>query len=355
MKSSALKNIKIAVQHGLSLIELMISITIGLLILAALSTLFVNQSRTRTELDKSNRMIDNGRYALELLTDNLKLAGYYGEFVPSPGVPAIPAALTDPCSTNQVVIRTALQLAIQGVEAAKDATPAFSDLCAAVATAAGDTLRSGSDILVIRRVSTAAPITVAVATAAATAGTTLYLQVSLCQFDVAPYVLDRVIANFTLRNTVLNIGCNAGSVALADLRPFMTQVYFVSRHNNNNPADSIPTLKRMDLDPATNTFVITPLVEGIEYMQLDYGLDTTVPADGVADNYIQAPAATDWPNIVAVKVNILARNTESTTGYTDTKTYDLGLTGSVTPGGAFKRHAYTQLIRLNNPAGRRDR
>src|SRR3990167_259795 len=70
-------------QRGLSLVELMISITIGLLILSAMTTLFVNQSKTRAELDKSNRMIDNGRYALELLSENLRLAGFYGELDPS--------------------------------------------------------------------------------------------------------------------------------------------------------------------------------------------------------------------------------------------------------------------------------
>ena len=65
-----------AFQRGLSLIELMISITLGLIILASLSTLFVNQSRTRVELDKSSRMIDNGRYAMELLSNDLRLAGW---------------------------------------------------------------------------------------------------------------------------------------------------------------------------------------------------------------------------------------------------------------------------------------
>ena len=74
----------------------MISITIGLIILVALSTLFINQSRARIEMDKSNRMIDNGRYALQLLSDDLRLAGYYGEFVPVSGVPAVPAALPRP-------------------------------------------------------------------------------------------------------------------------------------------------------------------------------------------------------------------------------------------------------------------
>src|ERR1035437_2610565 len=59
MKQPSCKQIylKVGFQRGLSLIELMISITIGLLILASLSVMFVNQSKTRVELDKSNRMI----------------------------------------------------------------------------------------------------------------------------------------------------------------------------------------------------------------------------------------------------------------------------------------------------------
>ena len=135
-------------QLGVSLIELMISITIGLLILVALSTLFVNQSRARIELDKSNRMIDNGSYALKLLSDNLSMAGYYGEFIPTSGVPALPAALPDPCSTDPVVMAGALQLAVQGYDAA---TPTGSisslpPLCGLTYTAGSAlTLKPGSE------------------------------------------------------------------------------------------------------------------------------------------------------------------------------------------------------------------
>ena len=51
-------------QRGLSLIELMISIALGLIILAAVTTLFIDQNKTRTDLDKANRLVENGRYAL---------------------------------------------------------------------------------------------------------------------------------------------------------------------------------------------------------------------------------------------------------------------------------------------------
>src|SRR5665647_896992 len=135
---------RMSFQRGLSLIELMISITIGLLILVALSTLFINQSRSRVELDKSNRMIDNGSYALQLLSDDLRLAGYYGEFVPVSGaspVPLMPSALPDPCSTDPAVMAASLQLAVQGVDATTTTTASFSPLCAAIASANSITLK----------------------------------------------------------------------------------------------------------------------------------------------------------------------------------------------------------------------
>ena len=337
---------KPSLQLGLSLIELMISITIGLLILVALSTLFINQSKARVELDKSNRMIDNGRYALELLSDNLRLAGYYGEFSPTSGVPAVPATLPDPCSTLASDMAAALQLAVQAYDAAAPTSSISSPPCGLTYTAGSNlTVKPGSDILVIRRVSTATSIVQGVAMSG-----THYLQASLCQYDLVPYKIDTVPANFTLRQKT----CTPSSTTpYADLRQFVVQVYFVSPNNKASPADGIPTLKRMELDPTTHVFVTTPLVEGIEFMQLEYGLDAN--NDGVADSYVAAPAATDWPNVVAVKLYILARNTEATKSYADAKTYSLGLAGSVVaPNDPYKRHAYTQYIRLINVAGRRE-
>jgi type IV pilus assembly protein PilW len=342
---------KPSLQLGLSLIELMISITIGLLILVALSTLFINQSKARVELDKSNRMIDNGRYALDLLSDNLRLAGYYGEFVPATGIPAIPASLPDPCSTSAADMAAALQLAVQGYEAASPTSSISSPPCGLTYTTGNEllTMKPGSDILVIRRASTATP-TVYNSTSALNG--IHYLQVSQCQYDLTPYKIDTVVANFTLRQKT----CTPTSTTpYADLRQFVVQVYFVSPNNKviGGVGDGIPTLKRRELDPVSHIFVTTPLVEGIEFMQLEYGLDAN--NDGVADSYVAAPAATDWPNVVSVKMRILARNTEATQSYTDTKTYSLGLAGSVPPpNDPYKRHAYTQYIRLVNVAGRRE-
>jgi type IV pilus assembly protein PilW len=68
---------------------------------------------------------------------------------------------------------------------------------------------------------------------------------------------------------------------------------------------------------------------------------------------------TDWPNVVALRVHLLARNNESTAGYVDPKTYAMGFNSAaasqtVTPGTAYKHRLFSQLIRVVNPSARRD-
>src|SRR5262249_12102746 len=117
----------------------------------------------------------------------------------------------------------------------------------------------------------------------------------------------------------------------------------------------IPTLKRAELQ-AGGTWGVTPLVEGIENMQIEYGRDTN--GDGYPDVFTAKPATVaEWAQVVAVRINLLARNTETTPGFTDTKTYTLGndRNGSaynVTPGGSYRRHNYRELVRLQNVSQR---
>jgi hypothetical protein len=93
-----------APSRGLSLIELMIAIAIGMALIAALLALFVNVTRTNNEMTKMNRQIENGRFAIQLLQDDIVHAGYWGSHVPQfddlTTVVApldAPNAIPDPC------------------------------------------------------------------------------------------------------------------------------------------------------------------------------------------------------------------------------------------------------------------
>ena len=136
--------------HGFTLIEMMVGLVLSVIVLFALVTLFVNNSRMRREIDQASQQIENGRYALDLLRDDLHLAGYYGDAVPQTGYTVATATLPDICAStvaNLLIVPppAALQwpVPVFGI-AAGDVVPT----CVSSATGGQ---KAGTDILVVRR------------------------------------------------------------------------------------------------------------------------------------------------------------------------------------------------------------
>jgi type IV pilus assembly protein PilW len=326
---------------GFSLVELMVALVLGMLLLVGLATLFANTSVARGEIDKAGRQIENGRFALQTLSDDVRDAGYYGPLNEAPGVPG---GVPNPCLFNA----TDLGIPLQGY---------VDNTGLACLQGAAVGYKAGTGILVVRRASTALP-------APGFAAGEYNIQVSGCAGDPAPYTVSTAASALTLHaNSASAPGCKPlTSAPVADIAPLYVRIYYVSTCSDTDcsaaGADSVPTLKRIDVKPAGASTPV-PVVDGIENIQFDYGLDGVL-VDGAPESYTDTatPPTTpaDWGNVMAVRIYVLSRNIDPTGTYTDAKTYALG-TVSVTPTGAdlkFKRHAYSELVRLNNPAGRRE-
>ena len=63
---------------GFSLVEFMVAMAIGLILVGAVLAVFVNSSSTYTVNQSVARLQENGRYALDEITQDLQLAGYWG-------------------------------------------------------------------------------------------------------------------------------------------------------------------------------------------------------------------------------------------------------------------------------------
>jgi type IV pilus assembly protein PilW len=339
------------IQRGLSLVELMVAISIGLFLLLGLVTVFATSNRAYLELNRSSQQIENGRFAVQILSDDVAMAGYYGRYYTSL---TAPAALPDPCEKSNISsglnnLRDATPLVIQGYNA-----PASSPITTCLA--AGDHV-ANTDVLVIRR-----------ADAQETAVGLLNAAQVYIQTNADP-----------LSNPVVALGTGAAAFPLTDrdstksrIRKYHVHIYYVAPCSvpagggtsctgaNDDGGAPIPTLKRMELTlNAAGTALdwrVVPLVEGIENFQVDYGLDADT--DGVPDGtYTTDPGAVaNWLNVVAVRISVLARNLEASSGYTDAKTYDMGVGYPIglTPGGPYKRHVYNAMVRLVNPSARRE-
>jgi type IV pilus assembly protein PilW len=333
-------------QRGFTMVELMVGITIGLIVLAVATGVFVTVSSNRHDTERVGRQIENGRYAVQLLADDIANAGYFGEFDPRPV--GAPGAKPDPCSVNVADMKAHLMMHVQGYGPTAVKPSCISDV------------RADTSVIAIRRVATC--VAGEANCDAITAGD-IYFQSTLCNAELA----DPVLANrYAVEAAPGTFSLTKRSCATAaSLRRYEMHIYFVA--NNNNAGDGIPTLKRAEL--SNGAFTIVPLVEGIENLQFEYGLDTdgnSSPNALTSDPGTYGGCAADpcyianWVNVVTARVHVLSRTTEPSPRHTDVKTFNLGLQADGTPlvipaaNDKLKRHAYSETVRMNNPAGRRE-
>ncbi|MEO1925574.1 MAG: hypothetical protein ABGY08_06260, partial [Gammaproteobacteria bacterium] len=62
----------------MSLIELLIAMTIGMLLMLGAITLFSNNKRIYREVNSMGRLQENARFAIELMIKDIRMAGYFG-------------------------------------------------------------------------------------------------------------------------------------------------------------------------------------------------------------------------------------------------------------------------------------
>ena len=360
---------------GVTLIELLVAIAIGAFLMLGLTTTFQNSSNAQRALVKSSQLIENGRYAISILYEDLRHAGYYGHFYEI-GNP--PTNVPDPCEISDLArLREGLAVPVQSYTAADLATRAVIVSTPATtchtALLTNDNLKAGSDILVLRRadtsVFTGTPET-----------NEVYLQTNIRAANLMLGNSSATVPTNSPDNdstaNILKYPSKVGNTTVAETRSYHVHVYFVAPCNfgaTNNVCtaaqaadpDAVPTLKRLELSSdGTNTeMAIVPLVEGIEYMKLEYGIDnspttvnpiTGLQGDGIPDTYVTSPTTAERPMIVSVRVHLLARATEKTTGHSDAKLYVLAGTTTAATGDRYKRHVFTAEVRPMNLSGRRE-
>ncbi|MGJ7498271.1 PilW family protein [Variovorax sp. RT4R15] len=363
----------------MTLIELMVSITITLIVVAALLALFLNLSNAQREMVRVNRQIENGRLSVFVLENEISHAGFWENYMPQFDdltVTSAPenlpvGAAPDLClaytaaNWNDAYKRSLLDMPIQSYET----VPAG---CTDLLTHK----KANTDVLVVRHAETC--LQGAPNCEADTAGK-LYFQSSLCGTQ-KPSAFDLSTAGFT---TMLRKDCTMPSPK----RKFIADIYYV-RDYAEVVGDGMPTLARSRFDLSGGALAQQPpvaLIEGIDGFRVELGLDTigktgaavdyTVPVawadaanrstpanrgDGSPDgafvhcNAVAPCTAEQLVNVVAVKLFVLARSNEPSPGHSDTRSYNLGAATLGPFNDAYKRHAFTTTIRLNNVAGRRE-
>ena len=331
---------------GFSLIELMISITLGLLIMAAVLALYLDLSRSNSELAKMNRQIENGRFTIQLLQQEIWHAGYWDTYVPPLPSVTPPTAIPNPCTNftawSAADIANMYAIPVQGYVAGT-APPGDCNVTSP---------QANSDVLVIRH---AATCIAGDANCENFDAGKLYIQTQSCADTGHGNYYDDGDPNsdFPILGTPgINV-YKKNCTTLADKRKLITSVFYV-RNYSATAGDGIPTLMRANSESGAMQ-AAQPVIEGIQSLKLEYGQDTD--EDGSPDifNDCAACTETDWANVVAVRIHVLARNLEASSGYVEDKSYVLGATTLGPFNDGFMRHAYSSYVRLVNPSGRREK
>ena len=262
-------------QSGFTLIELMISLSLGVAISWVVLDVSLNAMRNSRDIIATGDVIEKGVYLGDLLKREIKHAGFYGRITSTNVVLSPDSPQTDWCTVTPT--KRHLTTPVFGINN-------ITSLC----TDTG--LLVDSDVLMIRRASTAVAPSLLVAAQH-------YIQSNFDDVILAT----GVAANFTLTGM--------DGTTLAPIHEFYQDVYYV---------DSDKNFKRRRL--VNGEIEDEPLIEGVDDFQVQYGIDTD--ADNIADTFTTTPLSNDysgWQNVKTVTVSLLISG--ETVSQPDAKTY----------------------------------
>jgi type IV pilus assembly protein PilW len=329
---------------GFTLVEVLVALALGVFILLALTVLFSRNTGNQNELEQSSRQLESARYSIDALAEDVMHAGYFGEFNPNRLDPAPTYTTPDPCATaanaqgwDTAAVQVQMPVPIQGLTSA---------------TAAGlgclPNHLANTEAIVIRRADTRGAMTLAQGVVG-----NVYVQASRCTTQP----LRIIAAAFPVANPNLTFTRQMQDCATTNdrIHRISQRSYYVASCNDCVANDGIPTLKRVELVDGQLRRV--SIAEGVENLQVEYGLDTD--NDGSPNNFvgiaaIDGVAPNLWQNVVSARLHVLTRGTQPKPGFADPRTYQLGAVAVAAPSDGFKRSLMTTTVRLNNVAGRRE-
>ncbi len=340
-------------QRGLTLVELMISVTLGLLITLAIGYLYTSSRQTYRMNDNVARMQENGRYAMELISRDIRMAGYWGC-----------AGMTIPSPVN--TLNNATDYAYKFGTPVEGHEATGTNTWGPTQDASITNVVSGTDILTVRGVY-GNGVTVLDHPGAAvncqnpppgsadlkvSAGSGLaqgdIVLVSNCS-NAAVFQITNINTAGGFDNVVHNTGggnpgngskCLGGNYVGGQIMRIATFTYYIRLNAAGRPA-----LYRLSRGTAEE------LVENVENMQVTYGVDTD--GDRAVDEFRTANNVTNWNSVRSVRVRLLLVSPDDnlvsppqTYRYTDTN--GDGLPDPVTATDNRLRYVFTSTVGVRN-------
>lgn len=303
-------------QQGLTLVEILVAIVVSLILIAGVIQIFVGTRQTYRFQDALARVQENGRFAVETISRDVRLAGFVGcttliSVTPNPvpplavnynrntyiaAVPAGGAPATQAPGTDSVTLRmlepATMRLSVDMLNPGDVVTVPNNLQGIAVGDVVGVADCNNVDLFTVNAVAGAGPVT------------------------VTP-------------NAPLRVAYVTG----AELSGYREVTYFIAPGASGDLA-----LWRRD------NGVDTELVDGVEDLWVRYGEDLN--NDGAPDVYVDAAGVIDWSRIRSVRLALLlVSNEDNVTGGPQTVDFR---GAPVVPADSRYRQVLTTTVGLRN-------
>ncbi len=328
---------KQSTQKGLTLVEIMISMLLGLIIVAGIGKIFIGSNQSYRLQEALSRIQENGRFAIIYLEQEIRPAGFQG----CPNLSAVkPNILADSVALNSVTFQTA----VMGYDF--DGTD----------TSQPSGAISNTDIINIKRAGGCGAKVTKVGSPV-TANIKVEYSAS-CNFeedDVLIVTDCKTTDIFSVTNipennkgttdgiewqnlTHANSGNRANSLSKdydenAEIYKFDSREFYIKNNDFG-----IPSLFQKNLNDDEDE-----LIEGVEDMQITYGLKL-----GNSYTYLPADSISQWKNVKSVRINLLLQSIENNLTPQPTSIEFNG--GTVTPTDRRMRKVFSTTIFLRNRA-----
>ena len=336
--------------RGFSVIELLIALGLGLLVVAGIIQLFVGNSRTYEIVNAQARLQENARFAFEFISRPARLAGYFGCAPEDANIvrhltgnwPNIPEYnMTEPVDgwdsngdgtyapddlttlpRTEGGTNTNVHIAGNGIDRgelvagsdllvfrtvrqpfARLAVTLQPDADPVVSTPGGQPAFAANDVVVVADCEQAALFRVTDITAGVDQVTLARDTAGGTSFDNSPNVVTPT--NDVVPSTMSILGRSYGADATVGV--FESVFFFIADSADaDNQGNPVPALWQKAGSAAP-----VELVQGVEDMQILYGVDTT--NDGIANvnRYQPIDAVADVNTIVAVQVRLTVSSVDT--------------------------------------------
>lgn len=291
-------------QQGLTLVEMMVAMTIGLVLLGGMVTVLSSSQSTYRVNEALARMQENARYAFQILSRDVRMAGYRGcvgdgvavtnvlnnntDFLwrldrplegfeatgTSSWIPALPGIILSPQGGQDILVVRSVEGRDTRVLSHPSGTPAGS-----------------ADLNVLSDSGLLPDDTVLVSDCQAAAIFQITGVSTSSDQDIVKHDVDSGVPG----NSSTSLGREFSKGEIVRIN---TRTYYI----RTNPG-GIPSLYWKRGNQSAEE-----LVEGIENMQIQYGEDTN--EDRAADFYRTANQVANWENVVSVRIDLLVQSVE---------------------------------------------